>query len=489
MSRRYLPQLIGLLCSALCVAQARAQTTEPAVAQPEAPAVDAPALPPAEAAAASSSLEERVKALEAKVETQQQALDEAATAAMMQESSTESTEEPAVSLYGFMDFGIDHFFVDDDVDSLALLRPTSATTFVFGNLNVYLDATPLPNLRSLVELRLTLAPHGEETALGPPLSTSYERVDTVAFDFSSPSSQAQMRLGSLFIERAWTQYKFSELFTLQWGMFLNPFGIWNLDHGSPTLISLVLPTFIASQMVPTRLLGVHLYGSTFVGDSWQLGYYAHVSNGRTPLDFDLDEEKGIGARVFASNEGDYGKLVLGASGYTGQYSDQYKKLNPMGENVFDWVETVSYREHVLGFDVAVDLGDLRVRSEAVLRWVLYKDGLSEQIFAQDGSEQYLPSRLEYDAYILAAYLTSIGIEPYFQFEISEKSYVLPRWGGSSRATQTGLHPLSPSVGFNYHLTTHTIFKAQFVYGMVYTANFEELDTKEPYMFLRVVNTF
>jgi hypothetical protein len=425
--------------------------------------------------------------------------DEAEAAALISagdDSATVTTDQEMLRVYGFMDVGLDKFFVDlNSLDSgFALLRPTTATTFVFGNLNLYFDANPVEHLRTMVELRFTLAPNGEEIQLGPPLGVSYQRTDTTTFDFSSPTSQAQLRLGGIYIERAWSEYAFSDLFKLQWGLFLNPFGIWNLDHGSPTLISLMLPAFISTQMMPTRLLGVHLYGSKFFGTS-ELGYALHVSNGRGPLDFDFTEDKAVGGRLFFANEGAYGRLVLGTSGYVGTYVDEEKKINlggislTSGQRLFDSIETVSYSEQVVGFDAALDLGNLRIRSEAVFRWVNYKGDKTELLKARDGSEQYLPNRLEWSGYFLAAYRTPWKLEPLIEVEPGSKSAVLPAFAGSARASTANIASLALSAGLNVELTTHTLLKTQVVWIRSYDRKFQTKEADVPVVFVRVVNTF
>ncbi|MEY4578738.1 MAG: hypothetical protein RL701_3441, partial [Pseudomonadota bacterium] len=398
------------------------------------------------------------------------------------------TQSEMLRVYGFMDFGLDKFFFGSTNDGFALIRPTPATTFVFGNLNLYFDAKPVEHLRTLLEVRLTAAPHGEETSLGPPLGTSYDRIDTTAFDFSSPSAQSQLRLGGLFIERAWSEYTFDDLLKVQWGLFLNPFGIWNLDHGSPTLIALMLPTFISSQMVPTRLLGVNAYGSKFFGSN-EVGYAVHISNGRSPLDFALTENKGLGARLYAAHEGDFGRLVVGMSGYFGSYVDVAKTIVGAPNNTFDWAKTIDYSEQVVGVDAALDVGDLRVRAEGVLRWIGYHDGKSEQIFTGDGSQQFLTNRLEWATYILAAYRTPWRIEPYLEAELSSKSYTLPRFAGSSRASSANVAAMNLSAGFNVELTTHTLFKTQVVWDQAYDRHFKNRSTSMPILFIRVVDSF
>jgi hypothetical protein len=391
-----------------------------------------------------------------------------------------------------MDFGLDKWFAKQN--GAGLLRPTDATTFVFGNLNVYLEATPIGDVRTMIELRFTLAPHGEETQFGPPLGTSYERLDSTAFDFSSPSSQAQLRLSGLFIERAWAEYTFLDQLKVQWGLFLNPFGIWNLDHGSPTLISLMLPTFIASQILPTRLMGMHLYGSSFSG-AYEIGYALHVSNGRSPLDFDLSEDKALGARIYLANDGDYGRLVLGASGYLGTYVDKLKKVDPAGaeslasEDLFDWVKTLDYSEQIVGVDAALDLGALRLRAEGVFRWVKYNDNTAERFITIDGSTQYLPNRLEWSAYVLAAYRTPWRVEPYVELELASKSFALPRWAAPTRASSSDYAAVFVSFGFNLRLTTRALVKTQLAWVRSYEGDFTNKGFDFPILFVRIVSSF
>jgi hypothetical protein len=456
--------------------------------QPQEPAPEPAAAP--SGTTATPAPDPALTAIQAELARMREQLDQFEAVAVESQIVPVEAEEERLRIFGFMDFGLDKFFLDDpDDDGLSLLRPTPATTFVFGNLNIYFDAIPLDHLHAMVEIRFSLAPHGEEVSLGPPLGTSYERVDAVAFDFSSPSLQSQLRLGSIYIERAWTEYTFSPLFKLQWGLFLTPFGIWNLDHGSPVLISLMLPTFIASQMVPTRLLGLHLYGSAFFG-AYELGYALHVSNGRSPIDYDLTEDKALGARIFLTRDSGSSRITLGASGYIGTYVDQEKRINQRPDgNLVDTLDVVDYDEEVLGLDVALDVGDLRVRSEAVLRWMHYEDGKHERVFTYDGTEQYLPNRLEIDAYVLAAYRTPWRVEPYVQVEVTDKAYVLPRYAGDSRSTTAGLALLAMSFGFNIELTPYTLFKFQVARLTVNDKVTGQTDFETPFLFVRVVSSF
>lgn len=490
--------LSSSLCTALCLSAAHGVSAQdlppPAATEPaaDAPTPDAPDAPdaPAAAPAPAGDVGGEVAALRAEVDALKAKQEEAETAALLAEEPAATEEPEKIRIYGFMDFGLDKFGGGKN-SGVSVIRPTTATTFVFGNLNLYIDATPVENLRCLAEVRLTVAPHGEETQLGPPIGTSYQRTDTTAFDFSSPSSQSQLRLGGLFIERAWSEYEFSKAFRLQAGMFLNPFGIWNLDHGSPTLISLMLPTFISAQMVPTRLLGLHAYGSVFAGSNTEIGYAVHVTNGRTPIDLDFSEDKALGARLYVAQEGDFGRLVLGASGYFGTYLDQQRKLDlSTGQVKLELADIVAYTEGVAGVDVALDVGSFRLRTEHVLRWVKYEDGKAEPALGQGGGVVYQPNRVEYSGYILAAYRTPWRLEPYLEVEsMYGKSAILPRWAGMMAYSSPNVAVVYLSVGVNVELTTHTQFKTQFVWDRAYDRNFKNKNTDVPILFLRLVNSF
>jgi hypothetical protein len=298
----------------------------------------------------------------------------------------------------------------------------------------------------------------------------------------------------LFIERAHSEYTFSELLRVAWGLYLNPFGIWNLDHGSPTLIGLTLPTFISAQMIPTRLLGVRAYGAYIAGHA-EVGYSLHVSNGRSPLDFDLTEDKALGARLHYAHDLDAGRLVLGTSGYVGTYVDAEKVINPVnassfaGSDLYTTRTTVEFTEKILGFDAALDLGMLRVRSEGVMRWVTYEGDKAERIVTADGSVQYLPNRLEWSVYTLASLRTPFHLEPYVEAELAKKSFTLPRWAAPSRSTGANYSSLFLSVGLNVQITAYWLVKSQLVWVHAYQQEITDAGADVTTAFLRIVNSF
>ncbi len=152
---------------------------------------------------------------------------------------------------------------------------------MIGNLNLYFDAQPIKDWRALVEIRFTNAPQGLVTNYGG-LAGTYERVGTRQNDPHAAQLNAPMWRGSTVIERAWIEWNRLQLLKVRVGNWFTPFGIWNEDHGTPTLISPALPQFMLQGWMPVRQTGVMAHGNTFSGDG-ELGYAATFSNGRQEL--------------------------------------------------------------------------------------------------------------------------------------------------------------------------------------------------------------
>lgn len=359
-------------------------------------------------------------------------------------------EEPAtsrhpLSLYGFFDFGFNKFYTSDN-SQLGDLFPTRAGTFVLGNINLFVDAQPWESWRTMLEIRFTNLPHGVERGFASPAGDSYERTNTQVEDFTSPSIRGSVTLGSIIIERAQTEYVIADTAKLMGGYFFTPFGIWNEDHGTPTLISLLLPSFIADQTIPVRVLGAQFSGSAYAG-SWEIGYHAWLGNSRTPSQVDFDEDKSFGGRVFASSSGSALKTKLGASGYYGTGSDVRKEVVAVEPFRVETSETRAFDEWSLGLDLSLDAGPLRVRTEALVHdW---RNTLESS--PDEGS-----SSQTYDGYALASYrLPWAGIEPYVYVEGI-------RWDES-----VGDTIFIPSAGINVHFNPAVQLKTQYARAMFF----------------------
>jgi hypothetical protein len=382
---------------------------------------------------------------------------EAAEAVLAAEApASEYVHPQTLSIYGFTDFGFNKFYTSDR-SQLNTLFPSRAGTFVLGNANVFFDAQPFEDWHSLMEIRFTNLPHGVERSLASPTGDqAYDRSDTRVQDFTSPSVRNTVVLGSVIIERVQAEYSVSDALKIMGGYFFTPFGIWNVDHGTPTLISLLLPSFISDGYIPSRQLGAQAYGS-FYTTNWELGYHAYVGNNRTPSQVDFRDDKSVGGRLFASSTGSALKTKFGVSGYYGHGSDITKKVVSAIPYLAKTTETVSYREWIVGADASVDAGALRLRAEGMLRRIDYEQG------KHDG---YDPNHYYHNGYVIAAYqLPFGGIEPYFYGEAIH-------WPSALGDTV-----LIPSVGVNVHFNPAVQLKAQ--YGHAFFFDFATHDKRTP----------
>lgn len=322
----------------------------------------------------------------------------------------EAPVEPSLRLYGFMDMGVNKLFLPSHADGNIIL-PTRATTFVLGNVNLYLDMQPQKDWSGLVEVRLTNYPQGTDVAANP--GTTALPIDNRIFDSNSTNPYTPIRWGAIVLERAYVQYHWSDLLQLRVGFFLTPFGIWNIDHGTPTVISLMLPQFEVTELFPIHQLGVEALGSTLVGD-WRVGYFAYLSNGRTPGQLDPTEDKMVGGRVYASRLG-RARLTLGLSAFHGRYSEVSRSItsfNPIGVTS---TEVTAYHETGLGADVSLDVGQLRLRAEVAHHLVLYDSGKRPVVWRIPGV--YAADSTETSGYVIAAYrLPWARLEPYVYVE-------------------------------------------------------------------------
>src|SRR4029077_7383787 len=108
-------------------------------------------------------------------------------------------------------------------------------SFIVGNLNVYLEKNLSTRLRSLLEVRLLFAPNGS-------VGAGDQYIDTTVQDLSNFFRPIQW--GAIAIERAYVEYDLEPRLTLRAGHWLTPYGIWNIDHGSPTVIGTFRPFIV-----------------------------------------------------------------------------------------------------------------------------------------------------------------------------------------------------------------------------------------------------
>jgi hypothetical protein len=443
-----------------------AQAPAAAPAQPTATPPEAPAEPaPVAVAPAAPSVEEQLKAMQARIEAQQAEINalrasvgqgagddaelEATLAALgagTEEDVSRFEGAEPISIYGYLDVGFQRLFAPKRMPIRNLVG-TDEGTFMLGNVNIYFDVTPDPDWRSLTEIRFTNLPHGAES-IGVRRTKPYSQVDNVALNQTSPDGRDRVLLGNIMLERAWIQWQRYPLLNVRVGQWLTPFGIWNVDHGQPVLITVTQPDFQLSEAFPSRQTGIQLVGEVPVG-SLELSYSAYLSNGRVKGLVDLSDDKAIGGRLVLARPGS-DLIAVGTSAYYGTYQEQEKYLlRVMPDFRVERVTTVDLTEYVLGVDFALDNGPFRFRTEGVIRRVDSVPGKGNTPNqGQPGS--FEPNHFYTSGYVIFAYrLPWLGIEPTFQFEVMH------------RPASFGDTIVSTTPGFNVHFSPAAQLKNSF----------------------------
>jgi hypothetical protein len=336
--------------------------------------------------------------------TEEAAYDVAALQAELAQTdlSAANSGGPELRLYGFTDFTY-----TAQVGTPSPLMSQTYPTFAIGNFNLYLATEFTPTWRSLAEVRFLYLPHGQ-LPTDQVFNPEALRSDTSTPDYVDINRP--LRWGGIEIERIWLEHAFSNLLTVRAGQWLTPYGIWNVDHGSPAIIGVFKPYIVGDGLFPERQSGIEAYGSFYV-DATQVGYHLTLSNGRGPIDAyrDLDHNKAIGARVFVHNDSLLGTFTLGVSGYRGRYSDR-----PSNQLVFDPVNgltvskvlTMRYEELALAADLKWEWQELLIQSEVIASDRAYVDEvrpLSPPIVGLPPSA--VPDVRNRGFYVLAAYRT------------------------------------------------------------------------------------
>jgi hypothetical protein len=351
--------LVAATCLALPLAHAATAAGQ---------AVDVEATPAAPAAAPAPSDAEADAVLAALAQGESNDRADAAAA---------SLEEYSLNVYGFADFTYTHRLND-----FAYASPYP--TFMVGNVNLYAGADLGSGWHALAEFRLLYLPNGNVPA-SEALSAQPERVDTTVAD---PADYGRpQRWGGVEIERVQLDYTLHSLLTIRAGQWLTPYGIWNVDHGSPVIIGVRRPYVVGEALIPERQTGIQLFGSYLVGTT-ELGYNLGLSNGRGPLDAyqDLDKNKAVTARLYAVADLPIGSISLGGTLYRGRYTDRFSRFafTATGATATEYISTARYEELGLAADLRWVWEGLTVQAEVIRRDTGYDDALRPAAFTLPG---------------------------------------------------------------------------------------------------------
>lgn len=353
----------------------------------------------------------------------------------------------ALKIYGFGDVGYRQMLVPKDSPWLVYLN-RHPSMFV-GHLNLYFDSQLSERWRALAEVRFTYMPQGGWRTGNDGV---VRHVDSRQADYTDFTRDRP--INGLIIERAFIEYSAFSWLTVQAGQFLTPYGIWNVDHGSPVIIGVSPPYMVGARLLPDSQVGLLGYGRVSLVDDLELSYALGASNGRTDLIAyeDLDDNKAITARLALTYRG-LGELTLGSTFYAGTTTDNTREIYFEGsspksrESIFYQVQERSY-----AFDLRWTKGDLHVQAEAVV---------NDRKFTAKGrptqSGGLEPDRRNAGGYALVGYRTPLfGVMPYVKGEYSPDPALQGLGVDQNVALFTG--------GLNFRPVPRVVFKTEYTYG-------------------------
>ena len=354
-----------------------------------------------------------------------------------------------IKIYGFGDIGYRQLFVPKNSPWLLFLN--REPSFFVGNLNLYFDAQLAKRWRALTEIRFTYLPQGApDTSLA---TNQVMRNDNSFADYTDYSRSHGV--GGIMIERATLDYSAFSWLTISAGQWLTPYGIWNVDHGSPVIIGVSLPFIIGAELLPKAQVGLLAQGSTTLTRDLELGYAFGVSNGRTdevPYE-DLDSNKAITARLSLTYHG-LGDLTVGGTLYKGRDTTGYNELylvngSPKSQlDVTQQFDEVSYAS-----DLKWVWHDFHLQTE----WILNDRRYTDAGRPPGPNGGLRPDKRNFGGYGLVGYRTPLfGIMPYAKAEYSPE----PQSQSIGVADQIVLY----TGGLNFRPEARVVFKAEYSYG-------------------------
>ena len=324
------------------------------------------------------------------------------------EDSSDSDTQRKLDLYGFADFTYQRLLIPKD--NIWTRTYPSVNSFAVGNFNLYLSSNLGDSWRALAEVRFLYLPNG---ATNNDAQGNAVRTDTTVLDYAG--FEEPIRWGGIRIERIYVEHEFNGLLKLQVGQFLTPYGIWNVDHGSPTIIGIKKPFVVANQLFPEQQTGLQLYGGGFL-DPFEIGYHLTLSNGRGAVEYeDFNDDKAFGARLYAKTDA-IGTLTVGASFYRGGYYDRSAKYVPIknGTEVDQTYTTISkYEEMSVGADVKWEYKSWLAQGEFIMNETNFAKGDRPRLQVVRPPQGFTADYRRWGAYGLLGYrLPFVPLMPY-----------------------------------------------------------------------------
>ncbi|MET0341220.1 MAG: hypothetical protein ABW252_09465 [Polyangiales bacterium] len=411
--------LQSLSIGLLLVAAQSAHAQEPPVVNPDAPP-SAPLSPvqgpsplpetppppvPPDVPAAEQSVDPALLAPPAEAEAPQMSEEE------LKALGFGTTEEAAVDtdlkFFGFSDFTVSTV----PMKKSAPWRQAAGrhANFALGNVNLFFSKSFSQNVRTMGEVRFHFAPHGAKAADG-------NYIENAVGD--PADNDRAIHWGGIELERLYLEWQILPQLGLRTGMFLSPYGIWNVDHGSPLFIPVQRPYVVGAQLIPERQTGFEFLGSTTVTDTGTFGYHFTLSNGSGPVAEvrDLDDNKAVGGRLYW-DERALGQLKIGVSAYYGKDTSARYSQGLSAAGKLTNTEKITAQSKVLSLaaDIQFRYKGLHLQAEVITQQQKYLEGGRVAALNQLIGRQLAPiDSVDWGAYGLAGYRFDwLGTMPYF----------------------------------------------------------------------------
>jgi hypothetical protein len=374
--------------------------------------------------------------------------EEAAAVAQLLGQDGAAEGERGLKLYGFADFNAVGWLNLSDRWKANI--PTPLTFFV-GRVNLYLEGDIAPDWKSLMEVRYMFLPNGARSTDVPldPIGNT-GRFDGFVADYAD--NDRPVAWGGISIQRVQLEHTFTSFLTVRVGRFLTPWGIWNVDHGSPVIIGVSKPYLIGDGFFPEAQTGFDAFGSAAIGDS-TLGYHLTLSNGRGPTEAfrDLDSNKAVGGRLNLRMSL-LGEVEVGVSGYGGTVTDQRRQID-LKAGALSYFNYERYRERSWAADLRWTWKSLRLQVEAAFQDRVWDDDARPVVGV--GVQKDVRRA---GTYALLAYrLPWFNLMPFVMYQYYDTG---------DRQTFGGLADEVTSLqgGLNIRLNPSVVFKIEYIYG-------------------------
>ena len=224
---------------------------------------------------------------------------------------------------------------------------------VGGYANMMYIMTDKPGMNNRFRIHHLSLQFGKEIAEGWNFFTEVEFEDGVILEAEQGADPPELEeaKGALMIETMYVDAEVNQYLTLRMGRYLDPAGIWNVDHYAPFVPTMIKPQIVSNKVFPSILDGVQAFGDKSMGGKYTGEYHLYVTNGFGESGkTDSNEDKGLGASFNLKFLSLY-DLDIGVSTYSGKDSDQAER-DAQG---FD----IKFRVKNLGFQGEYATADLK----------------------------------------------------------------------------------------------------------------------------------